>query len=387
MTKLFSSPYGDLSLQRIPSGDKSLQAWDAADEFLLAHLEEEAKLDNKQGIAIVNDAFGAISCALFKYQRDNIGDSFLSHLAAKKNLSRNNVESDVENYREIRSTDTLENNYDVLLIKVPKSLALLEDQLIQLRAVLSTSSHIIAAGMTKNIHKSTLDLFSRIIGPTRTSLAKKKARLIYSQYSPSCFSEAERFDYFSGKRLLSYRLEGCQFKLLNYPAVFSRSKLDIGTRFFLPHIANLVENQRQIIDLGCGNGALGFMAAISNPDANVTFIDESYQAIESVRKGIDTLPEQYRDNHVAKVNNILSDVAPKEYDLVLCNPPFHQENSMGKQTAYEMFIQAKKVLKEGGSLNIVANRHLQYHHKLKRLYGNCCVIDSNKKFVILQAVK
>ena len=75
-----------------------------------------------------------------------------------------------------------------------------------------------------------------------------------------------------------------------------------------------------------------------------------------------------------------------DIDLILCNPPFHQSNTVGDQIAWQMFKQSNKALKQGGKLWIVGNRHLSYHVKLKRLFGNCRTIASNKKFVILEAI-
>ena len=37
--------------------------------------------------------------------------------------------------------------------------------------------------------------------------------------------------------------------------------------------------------------------------------------------------------------------------------------------------------------DIVANRHLDYFHKLKKIFGNCVTIATNNKFVVLKAVK
>jgi 16S rRNA m(2)G 1207 methyltransferase (EC 2.1.1.52)/23S rRNA m(2)G-1835 methyltransferase (EC 2.1.1.52) len=68
-----------------------------------------------------------------------------------------------------------------VLIKVPKTLAMLEYQLLRLREVVTPETRIIAAGKVKEIHNSTLGLFEQILGTTKTSLAWKKARLIYSQ--------------------------------------------------------------------------------------------------------------------------------------------------------------------------------------------------------------
>ena len=77
----------------------------------------------------------------------------------------------------------------------------------------------------------------------------------------------------------------------------------------------------------------------------------------------------------------------RSLNLIVCNPPFHQNQAVGDQIAWRMFTQARRVLDTGGELLIVGNRHLGYHVKLKRLFGNCRVVDSDKKFVVLGAVK
>ena len=78
---------------------------------------------------------------------------------------------------------------------------------------------------------------------------------------------------------------------------------------------------------------------------------------------------------------------PGSADLILCNPPFHQQQIVGDAVSWRMFQQACKVLRPGGSLWVVGNRHLGYHTKLRRLFGNGEVIASNPKFVILRATK
>ena len=69
----------------------------------------------------------------------------------------------------------------LLLIKIPKTSALLKQQLLSIKTLIKDDCVIIGAGMTKHIHNSTLKLFSDILGTTKSSLAKKKARLIFSQ--------------------------------------------------------------------------------------------------------------------------------------------------------------------------------------------------------------
>ena len=67
----------ELTLHRYPStNDPNLQAWDAADEYLLRELTTE-QLQNaaSQGpILILNDSFGALTCGLAHYQPIAISD-------------------------------------------------------------------------------------------------------------------------------------------------------------------------------------------------------------------------------------------------------------------------------------------------------------------------
>ena len=50
-----------------------------------------------------------------------------------------------------------------------------------------------------------------------------------------------------------------------------------------------------------------------------------------------------------------------------------------------MFRDSKRVLRYGGELRVVANRHLAYHLVLERLFGGVTVVASNPKFVVLSA--
>ena len=75
------------------------------------------------------------------------------------------------------------------------------------------------------------------------------------------------------------------------------------------------------------------------------------------------------------------------FDLVLNNPPFHENHAISDATAWQMFVESRDALQPGGELWVVGNRHLGYHAKLKRLFGNCDIVASNAKFVVLRATK
>jgi 16S rRNA (guanine1207-N2)-methyltransferase len=73
--------------------------------------------------------------------------------------------------------------------------------------------------------------------------------------------------------------------------------------------------------------------------------------------------------------------------VVLCNPPFHQQQVVGDFLAWRMFQQARSALVTGGALYIVGNRHLGYHTKLSRLFRGVEQVAATPKFVILKARK
>jgi len=52
-----------------------------------------------------------------------------------------------------------------------------------------------------------------------------------------------------------------------------------------------------------------------------------------------------------------------------------------------MFRQSHQVLRRGGELRVIGNRHLQYQQSLKKLFGDCEQVASNAKFVIVKAIK
>ncbi|SHO58466.1 methyltransferase [Vibrio quintilis] len=367
-----------LKLSRYPyrSNDK-LQAWDAGDEYIIHHTEEEMSLASGQRILILNDHFGALSCWFSqRHQVTTMSDSFLSHQGIQHNLQENQCPS----INLLTTMDDIPSNVDLVFLKLPKINRHLIWQLSQLRKYLHPACQIIAVNKVKEIHTSTLKLFEKYLGRTTTSLAWKKHRLIFSMPDAPLIHSACEPE-------LTWAVEGESIRLINLPNVYSGEKLDQGARFFLTHIP---ENPlfKHIVDLGCGNGVLAIKAKQLNPAASVTCIDESFMAVESARQN---LHHHFSDcSHIRCVaNNCLDDIEEKSADLILCNPPFHQQTAITDHIAWQMFCDAKHVLNNGGQLLVIGNRHLGYDGKLTRIFGKTSVktVAANKKFVILQATK
>lgn len=367
-----------LELQRYPPQEASgaLQAWDAADEYLLQQLKPVSH--RGRPLLIFNDNFGALACALHHYSPYSISDSYLSQLATQHNLHLNQLAE--ENVSLLDSLAALPAAPTIVMIKIPKTRALLEQQLVALRQVVQADTVVMAAAKARDIHTSTLQLFEQLLGPTHTTLAWKKARIIHCQVSPETLTAAP-----FPATLTQWPLEETPYHIANHANVFSRGSLDIGARFFIAHLPQNLSGT--IVDLGCGNGVIGLMALQHNPQAEVLFTDESYMAVASSRLNVAHNRPQDQERCRFSVNHALTGIPDSSIQSILCNPPFHQLHAITDQLAWEMFCDAKRCLRSGGELRVIGNRHLDYFQKLKRLFGNCQTLAANPKFVILRAVK
>ncbi|MDD2055198.1 methyltransferase [Pseudomonas putida] len=372
---LLDSPFAQLDLIRQPEqANEPLQAFDAADEYLLSHLAQQ-DLPADCRVLVLNDSFGALAASLAgRVQVTSSSDSFLAIQGLEKNLVRNGRTFDAVPW--VPASSVPAGPFDRVLIRAPKTLALLEEQLIRLQGQLAPGAQVIAGAMIKHLPRAAGDLLDRYIGPVQASLALKKARLLIAtpEAKPPAISPYPT----------RYRLDQPPIELLNHANVFCREGLDIGTRAFLPHLPGNLGSAR-VADLGCGNGVLAIASALHNPEAHYTLVDESFMAVQSARENWQAaLGER---EVVVRAGDGLAGQEPQSLDVVLCNPPFHQQQVVGDFLAWRMFQQAREALVIGGALYIVGNRHLGYHSKLARLFRGVEQVAATPKFVILKARK
>ncbi len=333
---------GEFKLERLPQiKNDTMRAWDAADELLIQSVFADYSELLVTPPLIANDSFGALAVAFNQYSIHSWSDSYISHLATEHNLSLNKLSAPP---KLIPSTTELEGNYDLVLIKIPKTLSLLEDQLCRLKPHIHPKTVIIGAAMSKHIHTSTLKLFEKIIGTTTTSRATKKARLVYAQ------NDQQEIAISPYPKIIKDESTGIQ--LQNLANIFANDHMDIGTRFFLETITKHFNQDRKsitqapnIFDLGCGNGILGILAKQLFPDAKISFTDESYAAVASATVNYinETSDDNCNDAEFV-LSNSLDQYQGNSPDLILCNPPFHQAHAVGDHIAWTMFKQSYQKL-------------------------------------------
>ncbi len=352
------------NLKRYPvRKNELLQAWDSADELILKHMKAQ-DLTGKR-ILIINDHFGALSCGLEGQDCTTYTDSFVSMMGIRQNSAQR-----VQPLNDLKALTGL---YDFVLIQIPKNMSYFEDILCRLSQHLHAQSQLICGSMVKHLAPTSFDLLKKYMGETTTSLAEKKARLVFARFEKTTATSPYP---------QSVKLDGFDLPFSNNSNLFSRDKLDVGSRFFLQHIPK--GSFTSILDLGCANGVIGIKAKMLNPQAQIIFSDESAMAIESAQTNYQ---QHFKDEARYIWTNCFEGQPRGAVDLVLCNPPFHQGTTIGDFIAQQMFQDAFETLKVGGTLRVIGNSHLGYQVKLKKLFGNATIVDTNQKFLICESHK
>ncbi len=161
-----------------------------------------------------------------------------------------------------------------------------------------------------------------------------------------------------------------------WPGTFSFGRFDAGSRAML-EIAELRPGDR-VLDLGCGNGAVGCLAAQAvGPDGQVTFIDSNVRAVALAR-------------HNAAVNGVaaarfvaarrLEGLDAESFDVILANPPYYALNEIT-----QLFIRgARPLLAPGGRYYLVTKIPQAVVPLIFETFGDCTVTN-NRGYAVIAA--
>jgi 16S rRNA (guanine1207-N2)-methyltransferase len=137
-----------------------------------------------------------------------------------------------------------------------------------------------------------------------------------------------------------------------------------------------------VLDLGCGSGAIGLLAAHRSGTGAVTLLDVDSEAVRCAER---TIVASGLTNCRAMISDVASAVLDQRFDRVVANPPFH----VGKQTDLavptQFILDAWRVLRPGGTLQLVANRTLPYEKIVYETFGNLTTMHDGPRFKVLSA--
>lgn len=366
--------HSNLKLERYPQiPNDTFLAWDASDQYIINQLNESPH--KYRSILIIEDDFGALGLSIKADKIYYVNDSILSQKGISHNYNINNLDSTHISF--LSPYEEFPDNIDLIIIKIPKVNKYLDFLLNKLNFTYCENTPIIAGSMLKYLNSSIYELCRVNFNQFQYSLSWKKAKVIRGTLTGKSTSN----NYIS-------KIKAFDITLTNFPNLFSSRKLDIGTRFFLDYLSdrNFDSNIKHIIDVGSANGVLGLSLISKFSGIKLWLTDISYSAYESACA---TISENNfnSENIEVIVDNSLDYFQTSFADLIVLNPPFHQNHKVSISTSLSIFVECARVLKDDGELLVIANKHLGYHKHLSSIFPNVDIVQHNDKFMIISAKK
>ncbi len=175
-------------------------------------------------------------------------------------------------------------------------------------------------------------------------------------------------------RTIPIKLKHDQFELYNASGLFSKDRLDNGTKLLIQE--SELPTKRSVLDLGCGNGVVGIALLRKNPKLTVTFSDTNIRALDITKKNL----KLHKFNALV-VQSSLFEKIPEYFDVILSNPPY----AAGRALCYQLIEESYTHLISGGTLQLVARHNKggsMLGKKIKEVFGNMTEVGKQSGFRI-----
>lgn len=170
-------------------------------------------------------------------------------------------------------------------------------------------------------------------------------------------------------------LRGKEYSFDTKPGLFSKNEVDPGSELLINTM--IIEPHDIVLDLGCGYGAIGLVAA------DLAHLGKVYMADTDVR-AVTCSKLNAKLNTIENVEILASDgfegIPDITFDVIVSNPPSH----LPKETIREFVEGAVKQLKKGGRVYFVTEKRIQpmVQREFERVFGNYGDVASRDRYVV-----
>lgn len=166
------------------------------------------------------------------------------------------------------------------------------------------------------------------------------------------------------------------------PGLFGWNKIDQGSAFLIEQLPTFLASLKQapssLLDLGCGYGYLTLMTK-GIPLRERVATDNNAAALQAAEAN-------FRANRldVEVVADDCGQGIDSRFDMVLCNPPFHQGFNIDSRLTEKFLQQARNHLNPKGAALFVVNQFIPLERKASQYFDKVDVLADNRSFKLVR---
>src|SRR5438876_1110390 len=189
-----------------------------------------------------------------------------------------------------------------------------------------------------------------------------RIRMGCAKYSDHYFSREPKSKHEEFK--IQAFLRGKQYTFITDSSVFSKRRVDTGTRILIENME--IKSGDVVCDLGCGYGALGIVAADLASNGAAFLIDSNKRAISLAARNIRL---NRVSNGIAQAGSMFNPVEGRVFNVILTNPPIRAGKTLVNKFIEESFHHMAK----GGVFYLVARTRQgakTFKNETQRVFSN-----------------
>ena len=183
--------------------------------------------------------------------------------------------------------------------------------------------------------------------------------------------------------MVKFEIDGAVLTCETKPDLFSPKNLDTGTRMLLESVIKLSGSYTNVLDWGCGWGAIGLTLAELQPESRVTAVDSDIAAVSTATANA----ENNRIHNLKVVASHGFDQLDQDqkFDIIVSNPPTHR----GREVLEQMVVESYQHLTASGRLVVVVEARLKpwVARAIKSSFGDYKILKRGPKHVVLTGRK
>ena len=276
------------------------------------------------------------------------------------------------------------NSVEFIFYRVSKEKPVVHHVINQARLKLVNGGQLIFCGHKTDGTKSYFNNAKKFLGGSATL---KKNGDSYTATISNNLSSNEASNSLDDKNYsaLRHTLQVSGLDTLSKPGLFGWDKIDKGSKLLIEQLAETLAafnpKPTSLLDLGCGFGYL----TLASREIKLEYrcaTDNNAAALIAARANF-----QQSSLEVDTIAADCADNVDRKFDLILCNPPFHQGFSVAGDLTNKFLATISRLLSRSGTALLVVNQFVPIERKAQALNFNVTLLVNNGSFKVVMLRK